>query len=181
MAFEHDLYYHRVYSLSQVKNINKNLNKYLKKANPEIKKGPENSRKSCEVSILVWKEVKHVLKDFIEEAYFINQKFYGTHLYPFNNNIIHNYYKTGGVYSWHTDESAYAPSYSKLTCHLNLSEKSYTGGDFQICRNTPQHIPQFNIPGVMVVFPSYILHQVTPLKKGTRVSIAALLEGPKWV
>ena len=42
-------------------------------------------------------------------------------------------------------------------------------------------VREFNTPGVMVVFPSYILHRVTPIIQGTRISLAALLEGPKWV
>ena len=183
MAFEHDLYYHRVYSLPQVKKINQAINKYLEPANDQVKKGPSGSIKNCAVSTLTWGKVKPFLKDFIDRAYFLNQQWYGAHVYPWTpyHALIHNHYKTGHQYSWHTDESACRPSSSKLTCLLNLSEKSYKGGNFQICRNTPETIEEFNTPGVMVVFPSYILHRIMPLTQGTRTSVAALLEGPQWV
>ena len=182
MAFEHDLYYHRVYSLPQVKKINEAINKYLEPADDQIKKGPEGSIKNCGVSTLAWGKVKPFLKDFIDRACLLNQEWYGTHIYPWTqyHGLIHNHYKPGQQYSWHTDESAFRPSSSKLTCLLNLSEKPYTGGDFQICRNTPETIKEFNMPGMMVIFPSYVLHRITPLVKGTRTSVAALLEGPQW-
>ena len=182
MAFIHHLYYFRVYSLPHVKKINKALNKYLKPPHHEVKKGPEGSIKTCGVSILYWSDVQPLLKDFVDRACLLNQQWYGTHIYPLTqyHGLIHNHYKPGQQYSWHTDDSLCPPSSSKLTCLLNLSEKPYTGGDFQICRNTPETIKQFNTPGMMVVFPSYVLHRITPLVKGTRTSIAILMEGPQW-
>ena len=184
MSFHQFLNYHRVYSLEEVKKITKLLNKVLEKPLESTTKGPPGSIKDCTVSMTTWGKTKSFLKPFVEKAFHINQQIFGVHLYPLRDDysFIHNVYKPGQQYGFHVDESPWPPSSCKLTCLLNLSTQPYRGGEFMIRQGSEEKvIREFNIPGVMVVFPSYILHRVTPLTQGTRVSIAALLEGPKWV
>ena len=184
MPFHQFLNYYRVYSLEEVKKINKSLVSVLEKSGTSTTQGPKGSVKDCTVSVAPWKKTKSFLKPFVERAFRINEEVFGVHLYPMRDDyyFIHNSYKPGQQYGYHVDECLSPPSSCKLTCLLNLSTQSYTGGEFLIQPGgEPKVVEEFNIPGVMIVFPSYILHKVRPIKKGTRISLAALLEGPKWV
>jgi len=182
MPFHQFLNYHRVYSLEEVKKINNSLAPVLESAEINTQKGPKGSIKDCTVSVATWGKTKSFLKPFIETAFRINEEIFGVYLYPMRDDMtfIHNVYRPGQQYSYHVDESANPPSSCKLTCLLNLSIQPYTGGEFLVQPGEEHLIKEFNIPGTMVVFPSFILHKIRPIKKGTRISLAALLEGPKW-
>lgn len=87
-----------------------------------------------------------------------------------------------GKYDWHYDtfwvgNKAYD---RKLSFVMQLSDPSeYEGGDFEIDHQYPQ--PQnFRNKGAILVFPSFLTHRVTPLTKGTRKSLVAWAEGPKF-
>ena len=184
MAFLNYLAYNRLYSLENVKRINKKLKPFLEPSADSTTKGPAQARKDCQVSVAEWGKTKSFLQGFIDQALYMNEQNFGVHLYPVRNNyyLIHNYYKAGQQYDFHVDESPWPPSSCKLTCLLNLSTSPYSEGEFMIRQGSEEKVVrEFNTPGVMVVFPSYILHRVTPIIQGTRISLAALLEGPKWV
>lgn len=183
MPFLNYLAHYRLYSLENVKKINKKLKPFLEPAHASTTKGPPGSRKDCQVSVAKWGKTKSFLQGFIDQALYMNEQNFGVHLYPLRNNysLIHNYYKAGQQYGFHVDESPWPPSSCKLTCLLNLSTSPYSGGEFMIRHGSEEKVVrEFNTPGVMVVFPSYIPHRVTPIIQGTRISLAALLEGPKW-
>jgi PKHD-type hydroxylase len=70
----------------------------------------------------------------------------------------------------------------KLTCVVQLSDPStYTGGDFQMY-NIEQHpIPaEIRTQGSVIFLPSFVEHSAQPVTSGTRYSIAAWFDGPKW-
>ena len=61
---------------------------------------------------------------------------------------------------------------------LQLSDsKDYEGGDLMLMHsNTPNIIEKKK--GYLVAFPSYVLHEVTPVTKGERYSLVAWIHGP---
>ena len=63
-----------------------------------------------------------------------------------------------------------------MTLLINLSESEYEGGDF-IVDNQTQHF--FREPGTAILFKSSLKHQVTPVTKGKRNSLAYFINGPK--
>ncbi|NDB59913.1 hypothetical protein EB001_15915 [bacterium] len=65
----------------------------------------------------------------------------------------------------------------KLTVVLQLSDpKDYEGGDLQLLLGgEPFSVPK--VQGSIVVFPSYVLHRVTPVTKGTRYTIVGWATG----
>tara|TARA_B100001175_G_C19044032_1_gene418788 strand:+ start:22 stop:354 length:333 start_codon:yes stop_codon:yes gene_type:complete len=82
-------------------------------------------------------------------------------------------------YNWHIDsgvtKSEHPPR--KLSLTLQLSEPSeYEGGDFQINSSRLSTCPKEK--GLVIAFPSYCLHQVTPVTKGIRRSLVVWLCGP---
>jgi len=86
------------------------------------------------------------------------------------------YYGDGGHYDWHAD---LGPKISnrKLSCVLQLSDPDeYEGGDLQI--NIGSSI--LTVPkglGTLCFFPSFLLHRVTPLTGGVRISLVTWFSG----
>ncbi len=86
-----------------------------------------------------------------------------------------------GHFTWHSDigEGALA-SRRKLTMVVQLSEPSdYTGGALELQ-------PDANIResdrtrGSAVLFPSFVLHRVTPVTSGERYSLSTWVHGPAF-
>ena len=84
-------------------------------------------------------------------------------------------------YAWHhdidwTQDSGYD---RKLSIIIQLSSpEDYEGGDVEFNMfTTPE---AFKKRGSVLVFPSYLTHQVTPVTRGTRYSLVAWVEGPRW-
>jgi PKHD-type hydroxylase len=70
----------------------------------------------------------------------------------------------------------------KLSCIVQLSDPStYQGGDFELV-DTSNFPPANEIreQGTFIYFPSFFTHKANPVIRGTRYSIAAWFEGPKW-
>jgi|TARA_R110000787_G_scaffold280713_1_gene391588 PKHD-type hydroxylase len=83
-----------------------------------------------------------------------------------------------GEYKWHQDFGG--PFCRKLSLVLQLSDPSeYEGGNLQIKAST-NVITLKKQRGIITVFPSWTLHQVTPVVKGNRQSLVAWIAGPQF-
>lgn len=84
-------------------------------------------------------------------------------------------------YTWHHDIDWAADSgYDrKLSIIIQLADpEMYDGGDVEFTMfTTPEG---FKKRGSVLVFPSYLTHQVTPVTRGTRYSLVSWVEGPRW-
>jgi PKHD-type hydroxylase len=90
----------------------------------------------------------------------------------------------GGFYDWHIDswiDQSINMFDRKLSVTVQLSDSDdYEGGDFELsCLHQPD-VKKLRKKGTILVFPSFSRHRVTPLTKGTRKSLVAWIEGPKW-
>jgi PKHD-type hydroxylase len=92
-------------------------------------------------------------------------------------------YKPGQHYKWHMDtkpmgDGAYDRKLT-IVCALNNMDE-YTGGQLEI-RGLENEVikPQLN-KGDVIVFPSFLLHRVTPVKSGVRYSATMWLSGPAF-
>lgn len=85
-----------------------------------------------------------------------------------------------GHYTWHIDSGATSMNYGprKLSLVLQLSDPSeYEGGNLQVQLGAePQTISKDL--GLTCVFPSFVLHRVTPVTSGIRRTLVAWLTGP---
>lgn len=90
---------------------------------------------------------------------------------------------TQGFYKRHQDVFlAPLKTQRKLSVTVQLSDpNSYEGGDLQFL-DVGHHPKPENIRarGTVCVFPSIIFHEVTPVTKGIRHSLAGWYEGPHW-
>ena len=73
----------------------------------------------------------------------------------------------------------------KLSISVGLNE-DYEGGEFEIhsikgTKEEPYDIRKLRLPkGSAIIFPSFQLHKVHEVTKGTRKAIVAWFFGPKW-
>jgi PKHD-type hydroxylase len=86
-----------------------------------------------------------------------------------------------GHYDWHIDIGKDVTSTRKLSIVIQLSDPTeYEGCELQI--NTGGHILSCNkSKGTIIVFPSFLVHKVTPVTKGTRRSLVTWVTGPPFV
>ena len=88
-----------------------------------------------------------------------------------------------GHYDWHhdVDWNGDTPRDRKLSVTVQLSDLSeYEGGAFTFSEcETPDHSAR--VKGTVLVFPSYLQHRVLPITSGTRKSLVAWFEGPRWI
>jgi len=116
---------------------------------------------------------KHIIK--------CNNEFYHFRLSEIIENIQYTVYDASdqGYYDWHLDMGP-GKARRKLSLVCQLSDPSeYEGGELQI------HNGQVTVPekekGVIILFPSYLLHRVTPVTKGTRRSLVLWIDGPAFI
>ena len=83
----------------------------------------------------------------------------------------------GGHYDWHMDIGPNGISHRKISAVVQLSEPSeYEGGKLQI-KNGPGELDVPQGKGTVVIFPSFLLHRVTPLISGNRKSLVFWVGG----
>jgi PKHD-type hydroxylase len=90
----------------------------------------------------------------------------------------------GGHFDWHKDygRDPADPDQEprKLTISLQLSDASdYEGCDLQL-RGGNQIDTAPRTRGSLIAFPANVLHQVTPIRKGTRRALVAWAVGPEF-
>ena len=110
---------------------------------------------------------------------------------------------TGDFYTWHTDHGGEVNPdgmHRKLSMTIQLSDPDdYEGGHFQWLEPNPQFdklrwgenmldmntairtLPfSAKLQGSVCLFPSFLYHQVTPVSRGTRISIVGWFNGTPW-
>lgn len=91
-------------------------------------------------------------------------------------------YNEGDKYDWHCDYGAELVSEHtrKLSATLLVTDPNeFEGGDLEIIDYHGNNIKMEKSKGTMIIFDSRIPHRVTPVTKGTRISLVAWMLGPK--
>jgi PKHD-type hydroxylase len=110
-----------------------------------------------------------------------NENFFNFDLTMFEH-LQFTYYNSAeeGCYKAHVDPNVWGlPHNRKLSLVMQLSDSSeYEGGNLLLHNSAEPTIIQKE-KGMVVCFPSYTLHEVTPVTKGERYSLVAWVHGPK--
>jgi len=124
-----------------------------------------------------WEWVYSKLHDMLVEANDVMWKF---DLSTMNEQIQYTeYYGGGGHYDWHMDCGTGIQNQRKISVTVQLSSADdYEGGDLEF--NIGNHITAPRIQGAAVIFPSFYLHRVTPVTKGTRKSFVLWVGGEPY-
>ena len=126
-------------------------------------------------------EFLNIYKIFFELISKCNNEFYQFKLTEITENIQYTVYNSEdeGYYDWHIDMGP-GKANRKLSLVCQLSEPSeYEGGELQI--NTGGILATEKEKGTVIIFPSYLLHRVTPVTKGVRRSLVLWIEGPAFI
>ncbi|HAD95852.1 MAG TPA: 2OG-Fe(II) oxygenase [Cryomorphaceae bacterium] len=86
-------------------------------------------------------------------------------------------YEEGHFFDWHMDFGAGEISHRKLSITVQLSDPSeYEGGDLEFMINK-EVVKAPRSRGTVIIFPSFVMHRVTPVTKGVRQSIVGWASG----
>lgn len=90
------------------------------------------------------------------------------------------YHEGGGHYDWHVDIGPGNINHRKISVVTQLSDPDeYEGGELQIWSGGEfKTLPK--IKGSTILFPSFLLHRVTPITKGLRKSLVLWIGGSTY-
>ena len=157
----------------------------VKKVSSTVSSGAVSDYRVCDIAWLESDEIESdfdwiyaTLADAISQANNEHFQFDLTYLTAlqytvYNGNDHSNYQK-------HLDVGRQFPN-RKLSFSVQLSDDAeYTGGDlrFHYIKNQPEVAPREK--GTVVFFPSWIVHDVTPVTQGTRRSLVGWVNGPNF-
>lgn len=111
----------------------------------------------------------------------LNGQFYDFDLFGFVEDFQYTVYGPGNDhYTWHMDKGRNSNCPRKLSLVVMLSDPSeYDGGDLEIFTGTKPVILDKK-KGIVHAFPSYVMHRVTPVTRGTRRTLVVWISGPKF-
>ena len=183
--------YVRVSSKWFKENADEIINNFNEKTKPGTTlTGNQNARKSGVLLWDIWKinltDLQKVIIYRLKEIFIEENKKYKFDLDYSSINVQYTKYQEGGYYAWHTDDDVndthkLHQNVRKLSITAALNVGSYEGGDLQLVINRQKDPRTMSIEfGDVVVFPSFTLHQITPITKGIRHSLVSWVSGPQW-
>jgi PKHD-type hydroxylase len=81
-----------------------------------------------------------------------------------------------GRYDWHQDIGATISRKLSVTVQLT-NPTNYDGGDLEIYKSGNEALKASRARGAVTIFPSYQLHRVAPVTRGTRCSLVCWVSG----
>jgi predicted 2-oxoglutarate/Fe(II)-dependent dioxygenase YbiX len=99
---------------------------------------------------------------------------------PDDETMLLTYRGSGDHYDWHIDVGEGESASRKLGFTVQLSASAeYDGGDLEFY-NFPSDREAFRRKGMLLVFPAFSLHRVTPITRGTRQAVVGWVHGPSF-
>jgi len=157
----------------------------------------KNISRNCQVAWINQKWIYDVINPFIHKA---NKNAGWNFQWDWNEASQFTIYEKGHYYGWHVDQQPTLIKHKdkningktrKLSLTLQLTDKTkYEGGDFQfkwfhnIKKEDPVNIRTVDDAkdiGTIIIFPSFIWHQVLPITKGKRESLVNWSIGKSFI
>ena len=150
--------------------------------------------RDCKVAWLEDKWIYDIINPFIHTA---NKQAGWNFQWDWNETSQFTIYEKGHYYGWHTDQDSKGKKHKnkningktrKLSLTLQLTDRTeYEGGDFQfrwIHHNNKGLLNTITVDdakeiGTIIIFPSFIFHQVLPVTEGKRESLVNWSLGQK--
>lgn len=109
----------------------------------------------------------------------LNQQYFNYDL-DYIQNLQFTEYFEGAKYGKHTDLQVFSERPRKLSFIVQLSDPSlYEGGELKIYYSDDPYIADKTL-GTLTLFPSYAMHEVTPIISGQRYSLVGWVSGPPF-
>jgi PKHD-type hydroxylase len=134
-----------------------------------------------------WLEVNEESKDLYIKisniVQHLNERFYRYDLTEMEDLQYAEYQSdTQGHYKPHSDDGYKFNLFRKISLTIQLSDESeYRGGELLFYRfSTKDPVVAPKSKGTLILFPSYVLHEVTPVTEGARKSLVSWVVGPRF-
>ena len=107
----------------------------------------------------------------------LNERFFNFDLFGLNEGFqFTNYQAPSGKYGKHVDRGLNIPV-RKLSISIQLTNnEEYEGGELNLYEDD-KPITMDKTQGTLIIFPSYVLHEVMPVTKGERNSLVTWVTG----
>ena len=162
-------------------------NHFFKNLNPQLQDIPiEGARKTSDVYLANYKNIKSVLKKIEDFVSSTNKKCFEYDLYDLKDDdiLILDAYDSNknSQQGWHKHQTDIEESFDfKLTILINVSDYYYEGGHLKIQTNNGEHtIEKFQKEGSVCVLPSYTPHCISNTTLGVKKTITQLYKGPRF-
>tara|TARA_R110000787_G_scaffold6304_2_gene22212 strand:+ start:1091 stop:1711 length:621 start_codon:yes stop_codon:yes gene_type:complete len=166
-------------------------------SNKDITEDPEKLKKlyAKRDSNIAWLNYPWIYKEIVPFLNHAMKKFEWNFEISFIESCQFTIYNIGQYYGWHKDSYVGADVIAKnhgrnrkLSVSLLLNDpEEYEGGDLEFIvenENNPVNnkIEKINKnkKGTLIIFPSYVYHQVLPVTKGIRYSLVIWGQGKEW-
>ena len=142
--------------------------------------GPDDMRSVIQYAIPIQEDTMWLYDRLLSLASSVNQQ----HGWNFEIagffrplNLLHYQGECRHFYNWHIDIVAGSESARKISVSVQLSDADdYEGCDLEI-NNGDQVLNTPRDQGSVVMFPSYMLHRVTPIQSGERWAVVGWVQG----
>jgi PKHD-type hydroxylase len=148
--------------------------------------GEEGKVSDYRISDIAWiednSESKWLFSKIADYAKMANKEMWDFDIWGYHDNLQYTtYYGDGGHYDWHLDLGLGGSNSRKVSITVQLSDPDdYEGGDFQIMKGPRiETLPKSK--GTVLLFPSYLLHRVTPVTKGVRKTLVLWVGGYPFI
>jgi len=145
--------------------------------NPNIRRSGLNWMPNTQDTRWVFETLGHIVSS-------LNAQYFRFNLTGFGESIQLTNYDSSehGMYGWHIDMGPNPTTpCRKLSLVLQLSDPvEYEGGVLELQPHGKDVVRMRKQRGLVVVFPSWTLHQVTPVTQGSRQSLVAWITGPAF-
>lgn len=118
------------------------------------------------------------LEQYIKQA---NDSLWKFNLHSIIDSIQYTvYYEGGGHYDWHVDIGPNTINHRKVSLTIQLSDPDeYEGGDLEIWTGGEFKTIERK-QGCAIIFPSFLMHRITPITKGVRKSLVLWVGGDHY-
>jgi PKHD-type hydroxylase len=143
-----------------------------------------DGKKDIRVSNVSWlypiEDLDWAYRKITDTVLHLNERYFKFDISGFNEGFqFTNYKAPSGNYGKHVDR-AHNFVIRKLSLSVQLSDpKDYEGGDLRLYESDKAKVMQKE-QGTLVLFPSFILHEVMPVTKGERNSLVAWVTGKQF-
>jgi PKHD-type hydroxylase len=173
-------YLDKVFSKEECEAIINCATKFRKGKVAAYKKHNKNVRDSGVFWISPSDSTEWIFRRLVDVITNLNRKYFGFELFGMLEGLqLTKYEAPGGFYDKHVDREV-NQVIRKLSVTVQLSDPSdYEGGDLLLYFSKTPEVMDKGL-GKLIAFPSYTLHEVTPVTKGTRYSLVVWITGSNF-
>ena len=144
---------------------------------PNIRRSGLNWMPNTQDTQWVFETLGHVVSSLNAQFFRFDLTGFGEHIQLTNYDGAEQ-----GMYGWHVDMGPNPTTpCRKLSLVLQLSDPvEYEGGVLELQPHGKDVVKMRKQRGLIVAFPSWTLHQVTPVTQGNRQSLVAWITGPSF-